>query len=93
MDFRALGPIEAQHDGRVLAIGGARQKALLPLLLIKSPEVVSRDTLIEKLWRGDPAPIEVPQIPVTPLANPGCCWSRRVLTEEMWARAHAPAFA
>jgi DNA-binding SARP family transcriptional activator len=63
MDFRALGPIEAQHDGRVLAIGGARQKALLPLLLIKSPEVVSRDALIEELWRGDPAPIEVPPDP------------------------------
>ena len=55
MEFRLLGPIEVVRDGRSLALGGAKPRALLALLLIHANEVVSRDRLIEALW-GDRPP-------------------------------------
>src|ERR671933_736040 len=56
MDFRVLGPLEGYVDGRSVAIGGGRQRALLALLLVHAGEVVSRDRLIDELWRGAPPP-------------------------------------
>ena len=49
-----LGPIEARHDGAAVKVGGGRQLALLALLLTHAGEVVSRDRLLEELWRGAP---------------------------------------
>src|ERR1700744_5399745 len=56
MKFCVLGPIEAYADGRKVAVGGGRQRALLALLLIHAGEVVSRDRLIDELWAGYPPP-------------------------------------
>ena len=50
MDFRILGPLEVFDGDRPLALGGAKQRALLALLLLHANEVVSRDRLIEELW-------------------------------------------
>jgi len=55
LEFRLLGPLEASVDGHPIALGGARQRALVALLLLRANEVVSRDRLIEDLWR-DHAP-------------------------------------
>ena len=53
MDFRILGPLEV-HDGhRRLALGGAKQRALLGLLLLHANETVSSDRLVEDLWSGE----------------------------------------
>jgi YVTN family beta-propeller protein len=41
-------------DGRSVAVGGGRQRALLALLLVHEGEIVSRDRLIEELWNGNP---------------------------------------
>jgi YVTN family beta-propeller protein len=54
MRFRVLGPLEVEADGRPVATGGGRQRALLGLLLTQAGEVVSRDRLIEELWHGAP---------------------------------------
>jgi DNA-binding SARP family transcriptional activator/ABC-type transport system substrate-binding protein/streptogramin lyase len=54
VEFRLLGPVEALRDGVVVALGGAKPRALLALLLIQRNEVVSRDTLIEALWPDRP---------------------------------------
>ncbi|MGZ8795036.1 MAG: ABC transporter substrate-binding protein [Gaiellaceae bacterium] len=54
MDFSILGPIEAHHDGKPLALGGPKQRALLACLLLRTNEVVSRDTLLESLWGEHP---------------------------------------
>ncbi len=54
MDFRILGPLEAEEDGRLLALGGAKQRALLALLLLHANEVVPRDRLIDELWGERP---------------------------------------
>ena len=55
MEFRILGPLEVVEDGHALALGGARQRALLTLLLTRANEVVSTDRLIDELW-GESAP-------------------------------------
>jgi DNA-binding SARP family transcriptional activator len=56
MEFRILGPLEIVEDGRLLRLGSRRQRALLALLLVEAGEIVSRDRLIEELWRGNPPP-------------------------------------
>jgi DNA-binding SARP family transcriptional activator len=56
MDFRILGPLEVDDDGRPVELGGARQRALLTLLLLRRGEVVAVDQLIEGLYGGRPPP-------------------------------------
>ena len=56
MRFCVLGPLEAYENGRSVAVGGGRQRALLALLLVHAGEIVSRDRLIEDLWAGKPPP-------------------------------------
>ncbi|MGH3136486.1 MAG: BTAD domain-containing putative transcriptional regulator [Gaiellaceae bacterium] len=54
MEFRVLGPLEVEEEGRVLKLGGAKQRALLALLLLYANEAVSRDRLIDELWGSTP---------------------------------------
>jgi DNA-binding SARP family transcriptional activator/streptogramin lyase len=54
LEFRVLGPLEVSDDGRPVALGGQKQRALLALLLLHANEVVSRDRLIDELWEADP---------------------------------------
>jgi predicted ATPase/DNA-binding SARP family transcriptional activator len=54
LDFRILGPLEVLDDaGRSLPLGGAKQRALLAILLIHANEVVSTDRLIDHIWGED----------------------------------------
>ncbi len=50
MRYKVLGPLEIEADGRPVPLGGAKQRALLAVLLIHANEVVARDVLIEDLW-------------------------------------------
>jgi YVTN family beta-propeller protein len=54
MEFRILGPLEVEEDGRLLPISGTKQRALVALLLLHANEVVSRDRLLDELWGGSP---------------------------------------
>jgi DNA-binding SARP family transcriptional activator len=54
VEFRLLGPVEGLRSGKLVALGGAKPRALLALLLIHRNEVVSRDALIEALWPERP---------------------------------------
>ena len=56
IEFRILGPLEAFKDGHVLALGGAKQRAVLALLLLTANERVSAERLIEELWHGSSPP-------------------------------------
>ena len=56
MDFRILGPLEVHDDGRSVELGGARQRALLAILLLRRNDVVSPDVLIEELYGGRAPP-------------------------------------
>ncbi|HEX6026631.1 MAG TPA: AfsR/SARP family transcriptional regulator [Solirubrobacter sp.] len=58
MRFRLLGPLEIVDQERVLALGGAKQRSLLALLLLHANEVVATDRLIAELW-GDSPPATV----------------------------------
>jgi DNA-binding SARP family transcriptional activator/class 3 adenylate cyclase/pimeloyl-ACP methyl ester carboxylesterase len=50
MDFRLLGPLEV-HDGEVpIGLGGAKQRALLALLLLNANRTVASDRLVDDLW-------------------------------------------
>jgi DNA-binding SARP family transcriptional activator len=54
VEFHILGPVEVVEHGRVLPLGGSRQRALLALLLTRANEVVSADRLIDELWPAEP---------------------------------------
>src|SRR2546425_2767649 len=54
MEFRILGPLQVLDEGRELPLGGAKQRALLALLLLDPNRVVSRARLIDELWHADP---------------------------------------
>jgi DNA-binding SARP family transcriptional activator/class 3 adenylate cyclase len=55
MEFRILGSLEALEGGAPLILGGAKQRALLAVLLLHANEVVSTESLIDLLWEEPPA--------------------------------------
>ena len=55
MEFRLLGSVEVLRDGRPIALAGAKQRALLVLLLLHANELVSRDVLLDQLWADQPS--------------------------------------
>jgi DNA-binding SARP family transcriptional activator len=54
VQFRVLGPLEVLDHDQPLALGSAKQRALLAILLLKANEVVSSDRLIDELWGAEP---------------------------------------
>jgi predicted ATPase/DNA-binding SARP family transcriptional activator len=52
LDFRVLGPLEVICDGRPLALGGARRRALLALLVLEAGELVTTERIVEEVWQG-----------------------------------------
>jgi DNA-binding SARP family transcriptional activator len=55
-DFRILGSLEVEDGGRRVDVGGARQRALLTILLLHRGEPVTAERLIEELYEGEPPP-------------------------------------
>lgn len=58
-DLRLLGPLEATGPGGALCLAGGRQRALLALLALRAPAVVSRARLVDALWGTEPPPTAV----------------------------------
>ena len=56
VQFRLLGPLEAQDGERRVELGRPKQRALLAVLLVHANHVVSLDRLIEELWGEEPPP-------------------------------------
>jgi DNA-binding SARP family transcriptional activator len=54
MEFRILGPLEASDGDRAVPLSGARQRALLAVLLLNANRVVSGDRLIDAIWGEEP---------------------------------------
>jgi predicted ATPase/DNA-binding SARP family transcriptional activator/peroxiredoxin len=54
MRIEILGPLQVWEDGRELAVGSGRQRALFALLLLHAGETVSIDRLIDDLWPAHP---------------------------------------
>ena len=54
MEFELLGPFRVLDAGEALELGGARQRAVLALLVVRAPESVSMDQLVDGLWAERP---------------------------------------
>jgi predicted ATPase/DNA-binding SARP family transcriptional activator len=54
MEFRILGPLEVWDGGRSLPLGGAKQRAVLAILLTQANRVVAADRIIELIWPDEP---------------------------------------
>ena len=54
MEFRILGPLEVEDGGRLVDLGGARERLLLARLLISANLAVSADRLAVDLWSEEP---------------------------------------
>jgi DNA-binding SARP family transcriptional activator len=50
VEFRILGALEVYDGDRLLPLTGAKQRALLALLLLNANHVVPSDRLIDELW-------------------------------------------
>lgn len=56
MEFGILGPLEVRTDSGAVAIGGAKPRALLALLLLHANEAVHPERLALALWDEDAPP-------------------------------------
>src|SRR2546427_41400 len=54
MEFRLLGPLEAWRGKQRVDLGGAKQRAVLAMLLLGANEPVSTDALIDGVWGETP---------------------------------------
>jgi DNA-binding SARP family transcriptional activator len=54
VEFGILGPLELRHAGRSIRVAGAKERALLAVLLLHANEAVHADRLIDDLWSGRP---------------------------------------
>jgi YVTN family beta-propeller protein len=50
-----LGPLQAERDGAVLALGGRQQRAVLAVLIVHRPAVVTVARIADEIW-GDSVP-------------------------------------
>ena len=53
MDVRLLGPVEVAVDDRIIPLGSPRQRAVLAMLALAAPAVVSTDRFVDGLWGED----------------------------------------
>ena len=56
MQISVLGPVEVSVDGRPVAIGPGKPRALLTLLALHEGTTVSTGRLVEGLWGDEPPP-------------------------------------
>jgi len=56
MEFLILGPLEVRQGECIVPLGGARQRAVLAVLLVAEGRVVSADRLIDAIWEEEPPP-------------------------------------
>ena len=56
LEIGVLGPLEVRYDGEHVALGGAKQRALLAILLLRAGTVVPVERLIDDVWGENPPP-------------------------------------
>ena len=55
LEFRILGPLDVVDDDRTVELGGARQRAVLAILLLHRGETVPVDRIVDLMW-GEQSP-------------------------------------
>jgi DNA-binding SARP family transcriptional activator len=73
MELHLLGPIEATVDGRRIALGATKQRAVLAMLALPPNRTVSVDRLIEGLW-GEQAPDSAAKMVSSTSRSCASCW-------------------
>jgi DNA-binding SARP family transcriptional activator len=56
VEFRLLGSMELIVEGRQVKLGSPKERTLLAILLCAARAPVPMDTLLDRLWDGDPPP-------------------------------------
>ncbi|MGW2293054.1 AfsR/SARP family transcriptional regulator [Streptomyces violaceorubidus] len=56
MDLLVLGPLELWHDQRQHELGSLKERCVLAVLLHARGEPVAVDTLVDRVWDGEPPP-------------------------------------
>ena len=64
MQFGILGPLEVRADGREVALGGAKPRAVLAVLVLYANQSVSAERLAVALWGEDVPPSAVKTVQV-----------------------------
>src|SRR5215213_7484292 len=64
MEFGILGPLEVRADGRTVALGGARPRAVFAVLALNANQPVSAERLALALWGEDVPPSAVKTVQV-----------------------------
>jgi DNA-binding SARP family transcriptional activator len=64
VEFRVLGPLEVRDGDQSMPLGGAKQRALLALLVLNANRVGSRERLIDAIWGDDPPETAVTTVQV-----------------------------
>jgi DNA-binding SARP family transcriptional activator len=54
LEYCLLGPVEVRLDGSPVKLGGAKQRAVLALLLLDAGRVVPSERLVDGVWLEDP---------------------------------------
>ncbi len=54
IEFRVLGPLEAERDGTTITIGPPKERVLLSYLLLNANAPVAVDRIVDALWSSDP---------------------------------------
>jgi len=55
MEFQILGPVEVREGGRPIAVAGAKERAVLALLLLHANQFVSSDRIVDEIWGPEAA--------------------------------------
>src|SRR4051794_27310663 len=64
MEFGILGPLEVRVDGRTVAFGGARPRAVFAVLALNANQPVSAERLAVALWGEDVPPSAIKTVQV-----------------------------
>jgi len=56
MELLALGPLELWHDQRQYELGSLKERCVLAVLVHARGEPVTADTLMDRVWDGEPPP-------------------------------------
>ena len=64
LEFGVLGPLDVRTDGRTVALGGARPRAVLAVLVLHANQPVSAERLAVALWGEDAPPSAVKTVQV-----------------------------
>jgi ABC-type transport system substrate-binding protein/DNA-binding SARP family transcriptional activator/streptogramin lyase len=56
LEFRVLGALEVRGSAGEVALGGAKQRVALALLVLQAGQFVSREALVDALWPESPPP-------------------------------------